>query len=110
MKERAVGHTQQESAQVANISERSGKRIETGQHQPQAREKKRTRLDLLEAVRRYTTLLIMSTMIALVTYCRGFLLFSYCVAIPILSRFKFLPLATYRINFNFFYLSALKIG
>ena len=52
MKGRAIGHTQQESAQVANISERSGRRIETGQHQPQAGEKRkgRTRPDPLEAV------------------------------------------------------------
>jgi hypothetical protein len=52
MKGRAIGHTQSESAQVANISERSGRRIETGQHQPQAGETKkgRTRPDPLEAV------------------------------------------------------------
>jgi hypothetical protein len=52
MKGRAIGHTQQESAQVANISERSGRRIETGEHQPQAGEKRkgRTRRDPLEAV------------------------------------------------------------
>lgn len=52
MKGRAIGHTQQESAQVANISERSGRRIETGQHQPQAGEKRkgRTRPDPLLGV------------------------------------------------------------
>jgi predicted transcriptional regulator len=36
MKGRELGHSQQESAKVANISERSGRRIETGQHQPKA--------------------------------------------------------------------------
>jgi DNA-binding XRE family transcriptional regulator len=52
MRGRAIGHSQQESAQVANISKRSGRRIETGQHQPKAggKRKGRTRLDPLEAV------------------------------------------------------------
>jgi DNA-binding XRE family transcriptional regulator len=52
MKGRELGHSQQESAQVANISERSGRRIEAGQHQPKAGGKRsgRTRPDPLEAV------------------------------------------------------------
>jgi hypothetical protein len=52
MRGRAIGHSQQESAQVANISERSGRRIETGQHQPKpgGKRKGRTRPDPLEAL------------------------------------------------------------
>jgi hypothetical protein len=52
MKGRKFGHPQQESAKVANISERSGRRIETGEHQPKAGGKRsgRTRPDPLEAV------------------------------------------------------------
>lgn len=52
MKGRELGHSQQESAQVANISERSGRRIEAGQHQPKTGGKRsgRTRPDPLEAV------------------------------------------------------------
>jgi hypothetical protein len=52
MRGRSIGHSQQESAQVANISERSGRRIETGQHQPKAggKRKGRTRPDPPEAV------------------------------------------------------------
>jgi hypothetical protein len=52
MRGRAIGHSQKESAQVVNISERSGRRIEAGQHQPKAggKRKGRTRPDPLETV------------------------------------------------------------
>jgi hypothetical protein len=52
MRGRAIGHSQQVSAQVVNISERSGRRIEAGQLQPKAggKRKGRTRPDPLEAV------------------------------------------------------------
>jgi hypothetical protein len=52
MSARETGCSQQQAAQIAHISERSGRRIEAGHHQPKAEGERsgRTRLDPLETV------------------------------------------------------------
>jgi hypothetical protein len=50
MTARGSGCSQRQAAQIAGISERSGRRIETNQHQPRGKRKGRTRSDPLAAV------------------------------------------------------------